>query len=518
MECASELLAGCISAGSSLRAITRRRAGRASLFISSSTNRYLLGGTSYDADGNVLNDDFNTYTWDAEGKQLSNYGGEETFGFTYDAFGHMVELAVNGTYTRSYMNMGKFRFSATGQTAGYSETPLPGGSIASQNGGNTGIQIADWLGTIRGNSNYTGGIVNSTGARAPFGEGYAGAPPEAFTGQDSDGNRGNPIYWFPERQYVSTQGRWISPDPAGLAAVNPSNPQSWNRYAYVGNSPLNNVDALGFCPSGSYNAGPNAFDAASGTDACGGIAVNAPVVDWVWTNGEWLGLDGWSTWDGLIQRGPIANSILTGEDSPYSGSLQSQIASLLSGIMPCQKEFGAPCVSIGSNFTTVPGYQAPTAEQIAYLQWQQGLTGLFWDAPGPPSLCREFPCYATISGPPLPTISAVAPPPPPPSFWQAIQTCATFLPLMGGPGSASLDQYPEGQMGTQNSNRYQENNPTNQGQGAAAGNAAGQAGTWSVALGERCRNRGRTERDERRVDWGLAQRIFPSRQLPRCLQ
>jgi len=53
-------------------------------------------------------------------------------------------------------------------------------------------------------------------------------------------------------------GRWISPDPAGLAAVDPSNPQSWNRYAYVGNNPLSMIDPLGLngCtvnPSGSLN-------------------------------------------------------------------------------------------------------------------------------------------------------------------------------------------------------------------------------------------------------------------------
>jgi RHS repeat-associated protein len=235
-----------------------------------STNHYSLGGTSYDSNGNVLKDSFNTYAWDAEGKQLStNYGGEETFGFTYDAFGHMVELAVNGTYTRSYLNMGKFRFSATGQTAGYSETPLPGGSIASQNNGDTGIQIADWLGTIRGNSNYTGGIVNSTGARAPFGEGYAGAPPEAFTGQDSDGNRSNPIYWFPERQYVATQGRWISPDPAGAAAVDLSNPQSWNRYAYALNNPLRYIDPLGlYCQWDDGTQDDPEFDGGAGFGDC----------------------------------------------------------------------------------------------------------------------------------------------------------------------------------------------------------------------------------------------------------
>ncbi len=41
------------------------------------------------------------------------------------------------------------------------------------------------------------------------------------------------------------QGRWLSPDPSGLAAVDPNDPQTWNRYAYVGNRPLNTTDPRG---------------------------------------------------------------------------------------------------------------------------------------------------------------------------------------------------------------------------------------------------------------------------------
>jgi RHS repeat-associated protein len=97
---------------------------------------------------------------------------------------------------------------------------------------------------------------SSNSAYAPFGEPYAqsGSADLSFTGQRQDTVAG--LYDFPAREY-SIQGRWPSPDPAGLAAVDPSNPQSWNRYAYVMNNPMNSVDPLGLlgfkgddCPLG----------------------------------------------------------------------------------------------------------------------------------------------------------------------------------------------------------------------------------------------------------------------------
>jgi RHS repeat-associated protein len=81
-------------------------------------------------------------------------------------------------------------------------------------------------------------------AYALFGETYAssGSTDPAFTGQRQDTVSG--LYDFPAREY-SIQGRWPSPDPAGLAAVDPTNPQSWNRYAYVVNNPLMLIDPTG---------------------------------------------------------------------------------------------------------------------------------------------------------------------------------------------------------------------------------------------------------------------------------
>jgi uncharacterized protein RhaS with RHS repeats len=46
------------------------------------------------------------------------------------------------------------------------------------------------------------------------------------------------------RSYDAEVGRFISPDPA---PGDPASPQSWNRYAYVGNNPLRYTD-----PTGEY--------------------------------------------------------------------------------------------------------------------------------------------------------------------------------------------------------------------------------------------------------------------------
>jgi RHS repeat-associated protein len=146
------------------------------------------------------------------------------------------------------LTLGKFKLSATGQTPFYGEYPLPGGSVLSQGGGATGVQVADWLGTIRAAYSYSGGSYEWSSAHAPFGETYVTTAgyTEGFAGEArGDGNPSNSIYWFPERTLRTSQGRWLSPDPAGMAAADPSNPQSWNRYVYVLNNPLIAIDPNG---------------------------------------------------------------------------------------------------------------------------------------------------------------------------------------------------------------------------------------------------------------------------------
>jgi RHS repeat-associated protein len=67
-----------------------------------------------------------------------------------------------------------------------------------------------------------------------------------FTDQDRDTETG--LEHFMLRQYSSIQGRWTGPDPAGMAAADRSNPQSWNLYAYVMGNPVSYTDPLGLEP------------------------------------------------------------------------------------------------------------------------------------------------------------------------------------------------------------------------------------------------------------------------------
>lgn len=123
--------------------------------------------------------------------------------------------------------------------------PLPGGDMLTP--GPDTYWHADWLGSVRLATAVSGRTVTYDRAFAPYGEMYntvtGGSANPSFAGDAQDTVSGEYDTWY--RQFHPTQGRWISPDPAGLAAVDPTNPQSWNRYAYVGNNPLMFVDPLG---------------------------------------------------------------------------------------------------------------------------------------------------------------------------------------------------------------------------------------------------------------------------------
>ena len=88
----------------------------------------------------------------------------------------------------------------------------------------------------------------------------SGTSDASFTSQNQDTL--SSLYDFTFRRLSHSQGRWISADPAGAMAVDPTNPQTWNRYGYVANQPSALVD-----PFGLYVDGPGQCSIGGG-DSC----------------------------------------------------------------------------------------------------------------------------------------------------------------------------------------------------------------------------------------------------------
>lgn len=68
------------------------------------------------------------------------------------------------------------------------------------------------------------------------------APNQKFAGMEQDSATG--LYRTIFRQYAANNGRWLSPDPYA-GSYDLTNPQSMNRYAYVGNMPMSYIDPYG---------------------------------------------------------------------------------------------------------------------------------------------------------------------------------------------------------------------------------------------------------------------------------
>lgn len=216
---------------------------------STATNRFatIPGATpSYDANGNVLGDGNHNYAWDADGNSVTL----DTVGLTFDALDRMVEQNRSGAYTEIVYGPGGGKLALmNGQSLVKAFVPLPGGVTAVYtSSGLDHYRHSDWLGSARLTSSPSRTYVSSV-AYAPYAEPYAssGTQDLSFTGEGQDTVSDD--YDFLFREY-SIQGRWPSPDPAGLVAVDPSNPQSWNRYAYIMGNPLALTDPLGLCGGG----------------------------------------------------------------------------------------------------------------------------------------------------------------------------------------------------------------------------------------------------------------------------
>ena len=106
------------------------------------------------------------------------------------------------------------------------------------------------------------------------------------------------------RYYNNNFGRFWSPDPAGVNA-HPNDPQSWNRYAYANDDPVNMFDPSGL-GSGFAGADPNDPTSGGPGRTNGGCTTFADEGGW-WTGG-WTISGCWYT--GIDFGTPIRRVIL----------------------------------------------------------------------------------------------------------------------------------------------------------------------------------------------------------------
>jgi RHS repeat-associated protein len=125
--------------------------------------------------------------------------------------------------------------------------------------GTTYFDHQDWIGTERARTNYQGALAFTVWS-LPFGDDSNQQVTSSGPGQD---NAGFAYLEFDQetltdhaqyRQYSPAEGRWFSPDPYD-GSYDMNNPQSFNRYSYVMNSPVAFND-----PSGQVTPGPALFD------------------------------------------------------------------------------------------------------------------------------------------------------------------------------------------------------------------------------------------------------------------
>ena len=199
-------------------------------------------GYTYDAAGNLTNDGLYSYTYDAE-SEITTANGVT---YTYDGNRMRVAKSSAPLYWRD-INANTIAQTALNGTNQAEFVFFGGRRVARVNAnGLVYYYQADQIGSTRS-------MTNSSGVRCydadfpPYGteNSYTGtcSPIYKFAAYERDTETG--LDYAASRYYNSRIGRFMTPDPAGLASAVLRNAQSMNRYSYVLNNPLGLIDPTG---------------------------------------------------------------------------------------------------------------------------------------------------------------------------------------------------------------------------------------------------------------------------------
>jgi RHS repeat-associated protein len=212
---------------------------------------------TYDANGNqvtrIVDNVSYTLTYDAENRLTGISGTDLTASYVYDGDGNRVKTVVNGVITHYIGNYYEVKNPGAGQT--YKKYYYAGGArVAMNDNGDVRYFITDHLGSttkmINANGNKYPDDNNFEIKYASWGSDQPGTPNLGttfkYTGQ-RQAEAG--LYYYNARWYDPKLGRFIQAD---TIIPDPGNPLAWDRYAYGFNNPVNSIDPTGHKPCGEY--------------------------------------------------------------------------------------------------------------------------------------------------------------------------------------------------------------------------------------------------------------------------
>jgi RHS repeat-associated protein len=202
---------------------------------------------TYDANGNMLSNGGDGYTWDARNHLVSTLSGAS---FQYDPFGRRVAKTVSGAttnYLYDGVNPVQELSGATPTANVLGGLPVDEHFLRTDASGPANF-LTDPLGSTVALSDSTGAVQTSY-TYEPFGNTtIAGSSmnPYQYTGRENDSTG---LYFYRARYYNPMFGRFISQDPAGFAG-------GINLYGYAANDPVGYTDPLGMGKRGVNPAKP----------------------------------------------------------------------------------------------------------------------------------------------------------------------------------------------------------------------------------------------------------------------
>ena len=225
--------------------------------ISASNNRFSISqGYSYDSNGSVTQDSSGQrFGYDAENHQKEFFatGNNSTTPdatYTYDGEGRRVKK-ISSTETTVFV------YNASGQLVAEYSTQIaqtPQISYLTTDHLGSPRVVTDQLGVVKDRKDFSAfGEETLTAHRVGNAQYSAGDQlRKNYTGYEKDSESG--LEFAQARYYNPKHGRFTSIDPL-TASANVKNPQTFNRYSYVLNSPYKYTDPLGLLPMRDYDTG-----------------------------------------------------------------------------------------------------------------------------------------------------------------------------------------------------------------------------------------------------------------------